>query len=561
MIKNSTFPAIDDVKAEIRFEEEKGSIWLHDQRMLLMHSTSFAALRDELCQALGLIRAKGLMWRIGYAAGRSDAQLARKIRPDATDEEAFAVGPQLHSLEGVVHVELIKMEMDISSGHFYGEFYWDNSFEADEYLKNHGIHTEPVCWLQLGYAAGYTSEFMKVEVFYKELDCVGCGDDRCRIKGKPLAKWDDVDDLKKFYALDQVAETLFSLTNEVQELRSAIGSIGQPEDIVSESKVILEIMELLGKAAQSDVSVLMLGETGVGKDVFSNYLHRIGSRSKAPFIVVNCAALPKDLIESELFGVEKGAFTGADKSRAGRFERAHKGTLFLDEIGELSKQSQAKLLRVLQTGEFERVGDTRTRKVNVRIIAATNASLQEKVSQGEFRADLFYRLNVFPIFIPPLRERPEDIPGLALKFVSKYAIKHNKRIMGISKDLMQKLVIYSWPGNIRELQNLIERGVILTDNDEKISSPSLGAGLQGTISVSQALGGGDQLSPLVNSKMDPVDAVITSGMGFEDLEKQILEKTLSQAKGNVARAARILGMTAPQYRYRLKKYNLNLEEG
>jgi len=555
-MKNTLFPPIDDLKAKLRFEEGLGKIWLDDQRMLLLHSTSFSALRDELFKALGLVRANSLMWRMGYASGQSDAHFARKIRPGATDDEVFATGPQLHALEGIVHVEPIKLEMDISAGKFSGEFYWDNSFEAEEHLRLHGIESEPVCWVQLGYAAGYTSELMGVEVFYKELECVGCGDQRCKISGKPTSEWEDSESLSHFYKLDAIVENLLSLKDEVQELKSVIGGVGQTEDIVSDSEAIKEILSLLRKAGETDVSVLLLGETGVGKEVFSHFVHSTGVRREKPFVIVNCAALPEDLIEAELFGVEKGAFTGADKSRVGRFERAHMGTIFLDEVGELSKAAQAKLLRVIQSGEFERVGDTRTRKVDVRILAATNVSLEERVSEGEFRADLFYRLNVFPIYIPPLRERQDDIPGLAKKFMQKYAIKHNKRITGITDKLMALLMSYDWPGNIRELKNLIERGVILTNNGEDISGEALSIGMKPHLPSSDPFGGDEFLHPLLKKKINTVEAVLNSGLALEDLEKQVLEEALLRSGGNVSAASRALGMTGPQLRYRLKKYNL-----
>jgi len=544
-----SFPSLDDIKKHIHLNDETGQIWLDDQRMLLLHSASFSALRDELLASLGEFRAKGLMWRMGYASGVADAHLARKIRPHMTDEEAFAVGPQLHAVEGIVRVEPIYLDMDIDEGRFQGEFYWDNSYEAEEHIKVHGIHSEPVCWAQLGYASGYSSEFMSKDVFFKEVQCVGCGDKRCKIVGKLLTQWEDSDELQRFYQADPVAEQLLSLKDEVQKLRSEINDVGQINKIICESPAIKQVLPVLDKAAQTDVSVLMLGETGVGKEVFSFYLHANGPRADKPFVVVNCGALPKDLIEAELFGVEKGAYTGADKSRPGRFERAHGGTLFLDEVGELSKEAQVKLLRVLQSGDFERVGDTRSRKVDVRILAATNVPLEERIADGAFRADLFYRLNVFPVTIPPLRERLADINGLVEKFLYKYSLKHDKKITGVSASLMDSFMDYHWPGNIRELQNIIERGVILTNNGFDIDV--------GSVSMSKA----KRVSNIENIKAEqvnqqsPVDAVISSGISFDELEEKVIRKALLNTDGNISAAARNLGMTAPQLRYRLKKFD------
>ncbi|MET0049195.1 MAG: sigma 54-interacting transcriptional regulator, partial [Sedimenticola sp.] len=297
---------------------------------------------------------------------------------------------------------------------------------------------------------------------------------------------------------------------------------------------------------------------GVGKEVFSQALHQMGRRKDGPFIAVNCAALPRDLVESELFGVEKGGYTGADKTRPGRFERANGGTLFLDELGELTLNAQAKLLRVIQGGEFERVGGTEKIKVDVRLIAATNANLQEKVQDGSFRSDLFYRVNVFPITIPPLRERRSDIPGLVKKFIDMYNGKHGKHVLGITDDALQRFLSYSWPGNIRELENIIERGVILAEDHARIESTLVCLGMSGESADYMLVGkdGNLEQGAQPNSIDELIDMLVEMGINFDDMEKQILEKALSKANGNVMEAARQLGLSGPQCRYRLKKLGL-----
>jgi formate hydrogenlyase transcriptional activator len=234
------------------------------------------------------------------------------------------------------------------------------------------------------------------------------------------------------------------------------------EQIIGQSAALEAVFEQVECVAPTDSTVLIQGETGTGKELIARAIHNISSRCGRSFVKLNCAAIPFDLLESELFGHEKGAFTGAIAQRIGRFEMADKGTLFLDEVGDIPPALQPKLLRVLQEQEFERLGSTRTRQVDVRLVAATNRDLTEMMKRGEFRSDLYYRLNVFPIRIPPLRERREDIPSLVKYFMQKYARRMGKRIETVPAATMQKLVDWPWPGNVRELQNMIERGVILS---------------------------------------------------------------------------------------------------
>lgn len=253
----------------------------------------------------------------------------------------------------------------------------------------------------------------------------------------------------------------------VQEHKNLLrDEIDSRYEIISVSAEFREVLELAEKVAPSTASVLLLGENGTGKELIARYVHRLSNRKEGPFIALNCAAIPVTLLESELFGHEKGAFTGATSLRKGIFELANKGTILLDEIGDLPPETQSKLLRVLQEREFERLGGTKTIKVDVRVIAATNQDLDEKIKQKLFREDLYYRLNVFPIRIPPLRERKDDIPFLAQHFLSIYAKEFNKAVHQIDEQAMKELLIYAWPGNVRELQNIIERAVVLTNSDQ-----------------------------------------------------------------------------------------------
>lgn len=540
----------------VRFDHENGRIWMDEQRMLLLHAGTFGDIRSELIESLGIDRARRMMMRMGFASGKADARATQKLRPDMSVEERFAIGPQLHTLEGVALVEPIKFEIDIPAGHYYGEFYWHGSLEAEEHRRSYGVHSEATCWNQIGYACGYTSEFIGKPILYKELECSGCGDEKCRIVGKPVEQWEDGEELLACFDAESVAETLLTLNEEVQSLKEGLQTDYQFQDIIADAEPTKQMLEYLATAARCDVTVLMLGETGVGKEVFSQALFNSSDRRHCELVAVNCATLPRNLVESELFGVEKGAFTGAEKSRPGRFERAHGGMLFLDEVGELSDRAQAKLLRVLQTGEMERVGDTRVRKVDVRVVAATNADLEQRVKDGTFRADLYYRLNVFPILIPPLRDRPDDIPGLVAKFIRRYNAKYGKNILGLSDRAIDAMRAYQWPGNIRELENLIERGVILCvgkmmevdslfpDNAAFARGSTLSAGLL-------SANGEDECNE------DVWRQVVGSGLSIDEIEKHILERALADSSGNASKAARLLRMTDAQFRYRVKKHEIS----
>jgi len=265
--------------------------------------------------------------------------------------------------------------------------------------------------------------------------------------------------------IDDETRTDEQLRNENFVLREEIDQSSMFEEIVGSSQPIRQLLKQVEKVAQLDSTVLILGKTGTGKELVARALHRRSKRANRPFIRVNCAAIPQSLIASELFGHEKGAFTGALQRRVGRFEAANGGTLFLDEVGELPMETQIALLRVLQEKEFERVGSNHPVSIDVRVIAATNRDLRAAVAAGTFRADLFYRLNVFPIKVPSLSEREEDIPLLVEYFVARYSKDSGKRIRHIGKQTLQRLRTYHWPGNIRELQNIVERAVILSETD------------------------------------------------------------------------------------------------
>lgn len=328
---------------------------------------------------------------------------------------------------------------------------------------------------------------------------------------------------------------VIQLETEVNFLRSEL--TGKYGNIIAQSKIMQDIISLIEKVAPSNASVLITGESGTGKEVAAISIHQNSPRSNKPFVPVNCAALPEQLLESELFGHEKGAFTGATARKLGRFELADKGTIFLDEIAEMSLNMQAKLLRVLQEKSFERVGGTETISVDVRVIAATNRQLDQAIKQGLFREDLYYRLNVIHIHLPPLRERKEDIPLLAKHFLQKFGPTYH--VDKISPEAMELLCEYNWPGNIRELQNVIERSAIIC---------------QGTIIKPEHLP-----RELNTPRKFPAGAVINfpdSGISLEEVEKELILKALEKSGGNQTKAAQLLGITRSALLYRAQKYNI-----
>ena len=342
----------------------------------------------------------------------------------------------------------------------------------------------------------------------------------------------------EIYLIDNEESTFLRLENE--RLKDALKEKFHPSNIIGNSKPMLEVYSLINKIAKTKSTVLLLGESGVGKELVASAIHYNSSEAAAPFIKFNCAALPESVVESELFGHEKGSFTGADKTRKGRFEDANGGTIFMDEVGELSLPMQAKLLRILQERSFERVGGNITIKVDIRVIAATNRDLFKMVKDGTFREDLYYRLNVFPILIPPLCERSSDIIILAEYFVAHFVKKFDKNIKRISTPVQEMLLSYSWPGNVRELENVIERAVIMSD-DNVIHGYDLPLSLQTPISTSTTFKKG-----LVAK--------------LEIVEYEMIVEALENHKGNMSSAADDLGLTRRILGLRLEKLGIDYKK-
>src|SRR6201998_1070401 len=328
-----------------------------------------------------------------------------------------------------------------------------------------------------------------------------------------------------------------NLREENRFLREALGKRYSHPNVVARSPKMQEVLATVERVAPTNSTVLLGGESGVGKDLIARAIHEKSKRASGPFLKINSTAIPENLLESELFGFEKGAFTGAVASKPGKFELADKGTLFLDEIGDVPPVTQVKLLRVLQEREFERLGGTRTIKVDVRLIAATNKDLRQALEQGTFREDLYYRLNVVPIDIAPLRERKEDIPDLANLFISRFTGESGKPVEGITPEAMRILVNYHWPGNVRELQNIIERACALAK--ESVLEPS---DIHLDVRHAKAANGPGGFLP--------------DGMILEQWEDEMVQEALRRANGNKSQAARLLGLSRNALRYRLSKIGI-----
>ncbi|MBU1569021.1 MAG: sigma 54-interacting transcriptional regulator [Proteobacteria bacterium] len=340
--------------------------------------------------------------------------------------------------------------------------------------------------------------------------------------------------------LENISLEKEQLKNENKRLRSELENKYSVTNIIGNSSRMREVYQMISQVSKSNATVLLRGESGTGKELVANSIHYNSNRAKGPFIKVNCAALPSNLIESELFGHEKGSFTGAIKLKLGKFELANKGTLFLDEIGSVNLDVQVNLLRVLQEKEFDRIGGQKTIKTDVRIVTATNKNLEQAVEEGTFRGDLYYRLNVFPIYMPPLRERKTDILLLADYFLEKYARENNKDIRRFSTPSIDMMMAYHWPGNVRELENCIERAVLLCEE-----------GVIHSYHLPPTLQTGSESGTISSLSLD--DAVAT-------LEKEKIIDALKNTRGNSAQAAKIMKTTIRKFNYKAKKYNIDFHQ-
>jgi DNA-binding NtrC family response regulator len=539
----------------LEFRPEEGVIRLHEQRVVILSAAALGLLRKELVATLGLDSARRLLLRFGYADGYHDAVSLRDRLQWRDALEGFRAGAALHTLEGIVQAEISRVEHDPANGRFAADITWHRSYEAEQHLHHFGRSTSPVCWSLVGYVSGFASACIGQEVYFKERACVGCGDAACAIVGRDASSWqEDIEafrfdfqgaDLgaeverlraavhRKQQALARREREVEDRERELDVLRERVRRHARAQRFVLASPAMQDVLELAGRVAPLDTTVLVYGESGTGKEFVVKMIHEQSPRSGGPLVSVNCAALTDTLLESELFGHVRGAFTGAVRDKPGLFEVASAGTLFLDEVGEIAPALQAKLLRALQQGEIRRVGSERTVRVNPRVIAATNRDLRAEVEAGRFREDLYFRLGAFVITVPPLRERQEAIAPLAQEFVRRAATRFKRDVRGIAPEAMSRLLNYEWPGNVRELEHAVERAVILASGKRIVPQ---------------------DLPPEVRSR-SRVRASHT--FDLEQQERSLIQQALERFKGNRRRAAEALRISPVTLWRKIKRYNLD----
>ncbi|HRU06247.1 MAG TPA: sigma 54-interacting transcriptional regulator, partial [Candidatus Brocadiia bacterium] len=401
----------EDLKLEELVDFQEGRLNLHGRRLLIHALHALAQFRKDLIDMAGPDVARRVLTRFGYIHGHADAAAMKRIFEWRSLTEWLKAGPRMHSLQGMVRAVVRSLKVDEAAGHIEMEVTWHDSGEAEEHLIEFGLAREPVCWMLVGYASGYASFCMGRDVYFIEQTCAAAGARVCSAIGKDRASWGPAIDpyLPYFQAADiqgkisKLTQELKQKTKELSEKRRRLRELegARRQHMVEvRSESFRRALDLASRIAPYDTTVLITGESGAGKEVMARHIHANSHRAQGPFVAVNCGALPETLLESELFGHKAGAFTGAFEDRVGLFEQASKGIIFLDEIGDISPAMQVKLLRVLQEREIMRVGESKTRKVDARVLAATNRDLKKDIADGRFREDLYYRLGVIEIVVP-----------------------------------------------------------------------------------------------------------------------------------------------------------------
>jgi two-component system response regulator HydG len=498
-------------------------------------------LRKELIETLGAVAARGVLTRFGYAHGWRTAEAMKTQFPWDDEGEWQRAGGRLHTLQGLVSVAPSPKRDE--GDRPFAESIWHDSYEAEQHLLHLGQATEPVCWSLTGFASGYLSRAYGLEIYAREARCRGRGDAVCHLVARLRDQWGkEIEAEIAFYAKGCVDEELDRLTEELRnterKLRARQKELARTEapaevsGMVARSAAMQAVLDMARRVGKVDTTVLITGESGVGKERIARFIHDESARATGPFVAVNCGAVPEGLLESELFGHAKGSFTGATQDRPGLFEAAHGGTLLLDEIGEVTPATQVKLLRALQEHEVRRVGENRNRRVDVRVLAATNRDLLADVHAARFRQDLYYRLRVIEIRVPPLRERREDILPLARLFLRQAAERTKCKVTSFTPAAGQQLVRYAWPGNVREVENVLEHAVVLA---------------RGTRLDVDDLPG--ELSLAV-----PTDVMPGEVRPLDEVERDYILAVLRTNGGNRARAAEQLQIGAATLYRKLKQY-------
>jgi two-component system, NtrC family, response regulator HydG len=539
---------VDDLdhKELLELDPEGGVIRFAGQRAILLDAVAMGLLRKYLVENFGLNAARTVLTQFGFAHGWRMAEALQSEFKWASPEEWYLAGTRIHTLEGLFRVEMGSIGPLSKEGVILAA-----SYEAEQHLLHFGRADAPMCWTICGLTSGYLSRTAGKEIYVLEDRCLGKGDAACRLFGRTREEWGDAraEELRFFkpdrlkdcleVSLQRVTETLKGAERKLREHHRALVRVARnieaPLGTVAQSPTMRQLVDLARRVAKVDSTVLITGESGSGKERIARLVHEESTRAAGPFIAVNCGAITETLLESELFGHARGAFTGATSDRPGLFEAANNGTMLLDEVGEVSPGMQVKLLRALQEREIRRVGENRSRRVDVRVVAATNRDLAHGVAGGSFRQDLYYRLKVVELHVPALRERRDDILPLARVLLAEAAQRMKRKISGLAPSAADQLLRHEWPGNVRELENAMERAVALARGN-RVELEDLPEEIRQAFAKPVARTG----------SVRPLDEV----------EKEYILAALELNKGNQTHTAKQLHIGSATLYRKLKRYGL-----
>ena len=539
---------IDELDHEelLELDPEGGVIRFAGERALLLDAVAMGLLRKYLLENFGAAAARTVLTQFGFAHGWRMAEAMHAAFKWENDEEWRRAGTRIHTLQGLFRVEPEGRGPLSKEGSMLVA-----SYEAEQHLLHFGRADAPVCFTICGLISGYVSKTAGKDIYVLEDRCMGKGDAACHLLARTREDWGDdrAEELRFFetkrldecleVSLHRVTETLKAVERKLRVRQRALVRVThdviEPLGIVARSPAMAKLVELARRVAKVDPTVLITGESGSGKERIARLVHEDSTRAAGPFIAINCGAITESLLETELFGHARGAFTGATADRPGLFEAAHGGTLLLDEVGELSPGMQVKLLRALQEHEIRRVGENKSRRIDVRVVAATNRDLDFGVASGTFRQDLYYRLKVVELHVPPLRERRDDILPLARVLLADAALRMKRKITGLAPRTADQLLRYAWPGNVRELENAIERAVALAHGTR--------------VEL-------EDLPEEVRRALPPPMTRDGSVRPLEEIEKEYILAALALNGGNQTRTAEQLKIGSATLYRRLKSYGL-----
>jgi two-component system response regulator HydG len=539
---------VEDLAHEelLELDPEGGTIRFAGQRALVIDAVAMGLLRKYLVENFGALAARTVLTQFGFAHGWRTAEAMQSDFKWDSPEDWIRAGSRIHALEGLFQIAPGSDDPQSPDGVMFVA-----SYEAEQHLLHFGRADAPVCWTISGLTSGYLSRSTGKEIYVLEDRCMGQGDAACHLFGRTREEWGDAraEELRFFepvrlkecldVSLQRVTETLKAAERKLGEHRRALvrvaTDVDEPLGLVTKSRAMREVVELARRVAKVDATVLITGESGSGKERIARLVHDESTRAAGPFIAVNCGAITETLLEGELFGHVRGAFTGATHDRPGLFESANGGTLFLDEVGEVSSGMQVKLLRVLQEREIRRVGESKSRRIDVRVAAATNRDLAHAVAEGVFRKDVYYRLKVVELRVPSLRERRDDVLPLARILLAEAASRMKRDISALAPEAADQLLRYEWPGNVRELENAMERAVALARGN-RVEREDLPEEVREAFPNPMTLGG----------PVRPLD----------DVEKEYILAALELNGGNQTHTAHQLKIGSATLYRKLKKYGL-----